>query len=66
MCVEDQLEQVEDEKENQEFSVEEVIEDKSNDDGLKSHYNLRPNRARDYSHKYSFLSVHAGIKRWGG
>lgn len=26
-------------------------------------YNLRPNRLRNY--KYSFLSVHAGINKWG-
>jgi len=28
-------------------------------------YNLRPNRSLNYSHKYSFLSVHASVKRWG-
>jgi hypothetical protein len=28
-------------------------------------YNLRPSRARDYSYKFSFLSVNAGLKKWG-
>jgi hypothetical protein len=28
-------------------------------------YNLRPNRILNYSHKYSFLSVHASVKQWG-
>jgi len=27
-------------------------------------YNLRPNQSLNYSHKYSFLSVHASVKRW--
>jgi hypothetical protein len=27
--------------------------------------NLRPNRSLSYSHKYSFVSVHASVKRWG-
>ncbi len=32
----------------------------------KTHgYNLRPNRGRDYSHKFAMLSLKAGIKRWG-
>ncbi len=28
-------------------------------------YNLRPNRERNYSHKFSFLSVKAGSNKWG-
>jgi len=28
-------------------------------------YNLRENRSRDYSHRFAFLSVNAGLKRWG-
>jgi hypothetical protein len=28
-------------------------------------YNLRENRRRDYSHRFAFLSVNAGLKRWG-
>jgi hypothetical protein len=28
-------------------------------------YHLRPNRRLNYSHKYSFLSVHAGVRKWG-
>jgi hypothetical protein len=28
-------------------------------------YNLRPSRTRDYSYKFSFLSVNAGLKKWG-
>jgi len=28
-------------------------------------YNLRPSRMRDYGHKFSFLSVNAGLKKWG-
>ncbi len=27
-------------------------------------YNLRPNRERSYSHKFSFLSVKAGLNKW--
>jgi hypothetical protein len=26
---------------------------------------LRENRRRDYSHRFAFLSVNAGLKRWG-
>jgi hypothetical protein len=28
-------------------------------------YSLRENRRRDYSHRFTFLSVNAGLKRWG-
>jgi hypothetical protein len=28
-------------------------------------YNLRPSRTRGYSYKFSFLSVNAGLKKWG-
>jgi hypothetical protein len=28
-------------------------------------YNLQLNRSRSYNHKYSFLSVHARINKWG-
>jgi hypothetical protein len=28
-------------------------------------YNLRPNRTLSYMHKFAFLSVHAGVKKWG-
>ncbi len=28
-------------------------------------YNLRPKQTRDYSHRFSFLSVAASIKKWG-
>ncbi len=28
-------------------------------------YNLRKNRTRDYSHRFSFLSVASSIKKWG-
>jgi len=47
----------EDNKENKSVEIEET-----KDIGVQR-YNLRPNRLRNY--KYSFLSVHAGIKKWG-
>jgi len=28
-------------------------------------YNLRPSRDRNYSHKFSFVSVKVGLQRWG-
>jgi hypothetical protein len=30
-----------------------------------SRYNLRPNRTPNYLHRFAFLSVKAGIKKWG-
>jgi len=29
------------------------------------HYRLRPNRGRDYSYRFAFLSVREGLKRFG-
>jgi len=37
----------------------------TNDDEEEQRYNLRPNRTRDYAHKFTFLSVRAGLKKWG-
>jgi len=45
------------EKENNE-----EVRDVDKTETIAHRYNLRPNC---YSHKYSFLSVHAGVKRWG-
>lgn len=28
-------------------------------------YNLRPNRTPNYLHRFAFLSVKTGIKKWG-
>jgi hypothetical protein len=43
---------------------EETIE--GEDDTTSTHgYNLRQNRKRDYSHRFTFLSVASSIKKWG-
>jgi hypothetical protein len=28
-------------------------------------YNLRPNQATNYSHRFALLSVHAAVRKWG-
>ena len=43
----------------------EITEEKENQDSGERRYNLRPNRELSYSHKYSFLSIHGRVNRWG-
>jgi hypothetical protein len=43
----------------------EESEPKEGRDATTHSYNLRENRRRDYSHRFAFLSVNAGLKRWG-
>jgi hypothetical protein len=32
---------------------------------MKLNLLIGPNQRPNYSHKYSFLSVHAGVRKWG-
>jgi hypothetical protein len=47
---------VNNDKENEKLGLEKTTSNR---------YNLRPNRELSYNHKYSFLSVHASIHKWG-
>jgi len=47
------------------ISNNEESEPKESRDATTHSYNLRENRSRDYSHRFAFLSVNAGLKRWG-
>jgi hypothetical protein len=44
--------------------VDENIENKAETNN-EGHYNLRPNRMRNYLNQYTFVSVKAGLNKWG-
>jgi hypothetical protein len=46
--------------------VDEIIEYNAEEDQGQTHsHNLRPNRERDYSYRFTFLSVREGLKKFG-
>ena len=53
-------------KENENEEKIHIQDDKENGVKTSNHkYDLRPNRTPNYMHKIAFLSVHAGVRKWG-
>jgi len=63
-AIEEQLTNQENE-ESQEKDIDAGREEITNEVTEQQRYNLRPNRSRDYAPKFTFLSVKAGLKKWG-
>ncbi len=66
---EEEIQMIEDKEEIENVSQNlEICQDEENklDIPDKTHtYNLRPSRDPGYLYKYSFLSINAGLKKWG-
>jgi hypothetical protein len=65
------INEIEDEKKRNVLTDEDKESDKENmrndsrSNSITTRYNLRPNRTPSYLHRFVFLSVHAGVQKWG-